>query len=459
MTIDHPFDKAYLPLNLPEHTRVVRMREPVALTSTKQLIRESLESPIDSKSLHDIAIKKLNERREKDGKQANAVIVVSDKTRPVPYTGEEGILVPIVEEILSCGYKSENILILIATGTHLAMSETEIWKMIDPEIKVKGIKVVNHDCKDSANLTFLGKTKKGTAMYINSLYVDADLKIATGLVESHFMAGASGGRKAICPGLIGEESTYVFHGYPFMADENSRDLNLKDNLVHEEAVEVASHVGIDFLVNVTLNGEFKITGIFSGNFITAHLKAVDFIKESVRVLAKPADIVITHGGFVGINHYQVAKCAVASLGILKQNGYLIIIADTKDSTHPVGGINYITTLSLLNRIGEKNFTSLLKSDAWTFIPEQWQVQMWCKVFERISPDHLLFYSPTMDRYWYPLIPGVDGNTLIPKNTTKEELFRTFVTNSLLSISERENSPIEDFDITWIADGPYVVPTV
>ncbi len=456
MIINHPFN-AYDPLNLPDHTHVVRMAEPEALTPVSEKIRESLEHPIDSDSLRSIALKKREERKAKDGGKANAVIVVSDKTRPVPYRGEEGILLPIIEVLMDTGYGIEDILILIATGTHLPMAEPEIWKMLDTRVRDMGIKVVNHDCTDDAGLSFLGKTKKGTDMYLNSLYVNADLKIATGLVESHFMAGASGGRKAICPGIIGEESTFVFHGVPFMADANSRDLNLKDNLVHEEALEVAGTVGIDFLVNVTLNGKFHITGIFSGNYITAHLKAVESIIEHVRVPSPASDIVVTHGGFVGINHYQVAKCAVASLGVLKENGYLIIIADTNDPTHPVGGVNYQTTIALLTRIGAKNFTRLIASEDWTFIPEQWQVQMWCKVFDRIPMDHLYFYSPSMDRLWNPLLPGVDGNVYIEEQTPQGEKFSRFVSESLKTISAREEKELEEMKVTWIEDGPYVVP--
>ncbi len=457
MTINHPFVEAYDPISLPDHTHVVRMAEPEALSSIGLKVKESLDNPIDSASLSEIALQKREERLKKDGKDAKAVIVVSDKTRPVPYKGEDGILIPIIDVLMDAGYSTQDILVLIATGTHLPMADPEIWKMLDTRVRDLGIRVVNHDCKDNENLSFLGKTSSGTDMYINSLYVNADLKIATGLVESHFMAGASGGRKAICPGLIGEESTFVFHGVPFMADANSRDLNLKDNLVHEEALEVAGKVGIDFLVNVTLNGKFRITGIFSGNYISAHLKAVDSIIEHVRVPSPMADVVVTHGGFVGINHYQVAKCAVASLGVLRKNGYLIIIADTNDPTHPVGGVNYTTTIALLTRIGAANFTRLIASEDWTFIPEQWQVQMWCKVFDRIPMDHLYFYSPSMDRFWTPLLPGQDGNVYIEEQTPVKERFSVFVNTVLEKISQREQKELEDMQVAWIEDGPYVVP--
>ena len=157
MHIDHPFIKKYAPIELPPHTRMVGMEEPVALTDCAARIRRSLAEPIDSPPLVQIARQKLQQRLDADGEAANAVIVVSDKTRPVPYKGEQGILLPIVEELLSCGYRSDHILVLIATGTHLPMSETEIWRMIDPRIKDLGIRVVNHDCKDDEHLTFLGK--------------------------------------------------------------------------------------------------------------------------------------------------------------------------------------------------------------------------------------------------------------------------------------------------------------
>jgi nickel-dependent lactate racemase len=458
MQVANPFGEGYAPLILPDHTHVVGMREPPVVDSPKRAIREALERPIDSGPLSVLARRKMAESQETSGRRATAVIVVSDNTRPVPYRGEQGILLPILAVLSAEGYAVSDITILIATGTHRAMSESEIAKMIDPEVLAMGIEVVNHDCTDDASLSYLGKTRKGTEIHINSRYVHADLKIATGLVESHFMAGASGGRKAICPGLIGEKSTYVFHGAPFMAHENSRDLNLDGNLVHEEAVEVATVAGIDFLVNVTLNHAFALTGIFAGDFRTAHQAAVAHITESVAVQAPVADIVITHGGFVGMNHYQCAKCAVASLGILKEGGYLIIIADTTDEGNVVGSINYRTTLALMRLFGAEAFLRLISSDAWTFIPEQWQVQMWAKVFQKIPMDHLIFYSPQMDEIWWPGLPGVNGSTLLGTlPVEKTELFGAVIEQSLEYIESREKRDVQDMQVTWISDGPYVIP--
>lgn len=458
MVVNNPFGSRYADLVLPDHTKVVGMSEPVRVKSPALAVREALEHPIESDPLQVIARTRMQSCMKESGRGATAVIVVSDNTRPVPYKGEEGILLPVIEVLLQEGYRKQDICVLIATGTHRAMTDDEIARMIDERVMDMGVQVVNHDCTDDSMLTYLGKTRKGTEIQINSRYVQADLKIATGLVESHFMAGASGGRKAICPGLIGEKSTFVFHGAPFMAHENSRDLNLDGNLVHEEAVEVAGIAGIDFLVNVTLDHEFHLTGIFTGHFIKAHEQAVAHISASVKVSARQADIVVTHAGFVGINHYQCAKCAVASLGILKENGYLVIIADTTDKGNVVGGINYRTTLALLRLVGPQNFLKMIKSKDWTFIPEQWQVQMWTKVFQRIPMDHMILYSPQLDAIWWPALPGVDGSRFLDGGKKDApEAYRTVVANALEHIAKREGKDLSSLDITWIVDGPYVIP--
>ncbi|HHT81184.1 MAG TPA: nickel-dependent lactate racemase [Spirochaetales bacterium] len=456
MKVTNPLGSQYDALTLPEHTFTIQMETPQKLTNVGEAILDSFENPIASKSLKAIAKDKLDKNPA-----AKAAIIISDNTRPVPYKGEEGILLPILETLFSVGYDAKNITILIATGTHRAMSKAEIAKMIDERVLNSGVAIVNHDCKDESNLVYLGDSSRGTRIMVNKLYVDADLKIATGLVESHFMAGASGGRKAVCPGLIGEQSTFVFHGVPFMADPASRDLNLKGNPVHMESLEVAKFVGVDFLVNVTLGPDFHVTGVFSGDLDKAHLAAVDKIAETVRVPApEAADIVITHGGFVGINHYQCAKCAVASLGVLKKGGYLVIIADTTDEGNVVGGINYITTLALLKLQGAKGFLKTIGSPDWTFLPEQWQVQMWAKVFDRIDQDHMLFYSPSLDELWWPGLPGINGKRFLPEADQKNpgpDCFTKMVSGAIKYIESETKKKAEDLSIVYISDGPYVIP--
>lgn len=444
MYSENPFGPQFEPLEMPEHTEILTMREHPSLPDPQSAVRNALLHPTAGPGLDKIATE-----RKQAKPDAAAVIVVSDNTRPVPYRGEGNILIPVIETLLESGFSYDDMTILIATGMHRAMDIEEQKAMMDPYVFEHGIKVVNHDAKDRSALTDLGTTARGSRIMIDSRYVDADVKIVTGLIESHFMAGASGGRKAVCPGLIGEESTYVFHGPELMADGKSTNLVLDGNPVHEESLAFARAAGIDFLLNVTLNRRFEITGVFSGEFEKAHADGVSFIREEVAVPAHGSDIVITHGGYVGLNHYQCCKCAVASLGILKPGGYLIILGDIHDRKDPVGSLNYKTCLSLLTSVGAENYFRMICSPDWTFIPEQWQVQQWGKVFERIAPDHLIFYASTLDTTVFEGLPG----HVLPKGLGYAAALR----EAFAYISTKEKKALNSMTVSYIADGPYAVP--
>ena len=456
-----PLGPSGLHLELPEATDVYAMSAPETLADPARAVRDALSSPMDSKAL--AALAKEKAAAAKVSKRApKACIIVSDNTRPVPYKGESGILLPIVETLISEGYAAADILVLVATGTHRAMRPEELSAMIDPKVFTLGVPVVNHDCKDEANLVHLGTTSKGGEVHINRRYLEADLKILTGLVESHFMAGASGGRKSVCPGIIGERSTFVFHGAPMMAHPEARDLNLAGNPVHEESLEVAKMAGADFIVNVTLNHSFQPTGVFAGDLETAHEAAVARVKSYVGVpVDGEYDIVVTHAGFVGINHYQVAKVGVASLGALKQGGHLIVVADNKDAGNAVGSMQYRMTLQLLKLIGPESFTRIIMSKDWTFIPEQWQTQMWTKLFNRIPFDHFHYYAPQLDdRHWVDL-PGVDGRKYLkgekrinPKLSDAQEFVNGALSAAFASYPEAERAKLR---IAYLSDGPYGIP--
>lgn len=449
---DNPFT-GYGPLYLPDNCSVIRMNEAPVIGNIAEAIRQALRDPIGSRPLSEIAASK-----KAADPDATAVILVSDNTRPVPYTGEPGILMPIVDVLLSCGFSPDEITVLIATGTHRAMKDDEIRRMLDPRVFELGLRVVNHDCRDDSKLVNIGKTRRGTEVMIDSLYMQSDLKIATGLIESHFMAGASGGRKAVCPGVIGEKTTYLFHGPELMADPNSRDLLIEGNPVHQESLEVALMAGVDFLANVTLNHRFEITGLFFGDLQAAHIAGVDFIRSFVGVkVPRRSDIVITNAGFVGINHYQCAKCAVASLGVLREGGWLVILADNTDSGDIVGSLRYKTALGLLKIFGPEGYLRAICSPDWTFLPDQWQVQQWAKVFRRIPMDHLIFFSPQLTGERFEPVPGIDGHRFTDADPGDPDCFAKALDGALRAISEAEGRRLGEMDITWIADGPYVVP--
>jgi nickel-dependent lactate racemase len=443
-------------IRLPDQTTVFSMRASEPLSDPAAAIEHALDHSIGSPGLDRLITGKLQENPD-----LTAVVVISDNTRPVPYRDEQGILWPVVRRLLDHGLSAERILVLVATGTHRALSEAELRTMLDPRIFEHGIPIKNHDCQDESGLAYLGETTRGSRVFINRDYVNAGLKILTGLVESHFMAGVSGGRKSICPGLIGEESTYIFHSARMLASPMACDLTLKENPCHEEALEVAKKAGADYIVNVTLDHRFRVTGVFAGDLEAAHERAVEKVREHVALsFDREYDIVVTHAGFVGINHYQTAKAGVAAIPVLKPGGRLIMAAHNTDSDI-VGSSRYRTVLSLFKLIGPERFNQLILSPDWTFIPEQWQIQMWAKLFTKIPMENFTYYSPQFGPADYRLVPGNDGNRLLPEALQYRGTLETiplFVERAVeKAIAELREQGVKEPSIAYLSDGPYGIP--
>jgi len=443
-------------VNLPDNTEILSIIPPKLLGDPALSIQRALVDSISSLSLEQIIAQKL-----KKNAQAKAAIVISDNTRPVPYKGKAGILWPIIEKLLTKNISNDRILILVATGTHRPLSEKELREMLDPRVFDYKIPIKNHNCRDKNNLVYLDKTSLGSSVYINQDYMAADIKILTGLVETHFMAGASGGRKSICPGLIGEESIYIFHGALMLASPKANDLIINDNPCHQEALEVAKKAGADYILNVTLDQDFKLTGVFAGDLEEAQKQAVKQIIKYVTIpLDKEYDIVITHAGFVGINQYQTAKAAIVAIPALKPNGKLIMIANNNDKDL-IGSEKYKTVLHLLKIIGAKQFNHLILSPDWTFVPDQWQVQMWTRLFSKIPPENFIYYSPRLSFNDYKIIPCVDGNIFLPRSERYKDNFKNaaqVIEKAVeAAIYELKSAGQEKIKIAYLAEGPYGVP--
>ncbi|MEZ4825149.1 MAG: nickel-dependent lactate racemase [Bacteroidia bacterium] len=452
-TIFPEYGNARLEVHVPPQTETRGMQGSPAPLEGKVAIAYALEHPCSSPSLAEIAREKLARNPS-----SNAVIVVSDNTRPVPYKGEDGLIAPLIQTLLDQGFQASQITVLIGAGSHRNMDPAEIEAMLGLAASGLGdIAVVNHEYEVNSQLTFLGQTNRGSNVWINRLYMEADLKIVTGLVESHFMAGASGGRKGICPGIVGKETLNIFHGAKLLSSTHAADMVLEGNPLHDEALEVALMAGCDFLVNATIDGEKRITGIFAGNLQAAHQAAVQKIRTYVMVpLAHLYDIVIIPAGFVGVNHYQVAKAAIEASRAVKPGGQIIMIARHTDPD-PVGGEGYKTSLKLLHATGKEKFMSMILKPEWKLIQEQWQVQMWCKVLDVVGTKENLLYCALEipeSEYEYlsvtPCISMADGNTPLKKMETMVEKAIEFA-----CAQSGKNTP----SILFLQDGPYGIPEV
>lgn len=306
-----------LRVELPDErvSQVLRQRPAPALDDPRGATRAALAEPIKSAPLADIA------RGRRD-----ACIVVSDITRPVP---NAVILPPLLEALAEAGLPPGRVTILIGTGLHRPAPPAEIREILGDEVLSTGCAVVNHVAVNDDEQVYLGETARGTPALVDRRYVEADLRILTGLVEPHLMAGYSGGRKAICPGVAGRDTIMAFHGPALLEPAEARAGNLVANPVHEEALAIADLAGgADFIVNVTLDEQRAITGVFAGELRAAHAAAMAQCEAQTKVvLDEPADIVVTSGGGypLDLTLYQSTKGIVAA-GLICRDGGTIIIA-------------------------------------------------------------------------------------------------------------------------------------
>jgi nickel-dependent lactate racemase len=181
----------------------------------------------------------------------DACIAICDITRPVP---NEMILRPVLEVLENAGIPRSKITILVATGLHRPNEGDELIEMVGRHI-YDNYRIENHHGQELAEHTYLGQSPRGVPIWIDSRYVNADLKITTGLIEPHLMAGFSGGRKLICPGIAALETVKVWHGPDFLENPKADCGILDGNPVHEENTWIGRHTGCDFIVNVVIDSE------------------------------------------------------------------------------------------------------------------------------------------------------------------------------------------------------------
>jgi len=434
---------------VPYEAEILKMGKVNLLHNPEENIHEALSRPIGTPP-----VKTLVQHKLKQNPGSRAVVVISDSTRPVPYKEKQGILFPLVQHMMEAGLPSSRINILVATGTHRPMSQSELRDFLDPRIFELGIRIINHDCRREDELVCVGQTELGGRININRFYVQSDIKICTGLVESHFMAGVSGGRKAVCPGIISEDSTYLLHSGPVLAHPKAKDLVLHGNPVHEEALKVAQMAGCDMIVNVTLDSQYGLTGVFAGDLEKAHLKAVEKLSQYASIsVNKKYDLVISHPGYVGVNHYQTAKAGVVCSSVLKDSGFCVLASYHTD-TDPVGSPLYKKMLKLLGEKGAHSFEDLITDPSWTFVPEQWEAQMWCRLFKKIPFENLIYCTQEISKSDFTWLPGTDARSLVPEARSLEQLTEHSVSWALDKLHQQG---IEKPKIAVLLDGPYGIP--
>ena len=318
MIINMSYGDQELALELPEEQLVQIVQPPLPSPSrgSRQILEEAFKHPIGSHNLAQIVRAK---------KARRVVIVVNDITRPTPY---ELILHPLFMELEEAGIQAQDITLLVALGIHRPHTQEENISIFSEEI-CKRYRIENHDCDN--NLVSLGYLSNGMELIINKTAAEADLLITTGLVNLHYFAGYSGGRKSILPGIAGRK---LIEANPqMMGDERACLGNYRNNPVSDIMVEAARRVGVDYIINVVTAGRDEILYASTGDIYEAWLSCVKYCeKHNVVEIEQQADIVIAScGGYPkDISMYQAQKALDSASLAVKPGGTIILLAECRE---------------------------------------------------------------------------------------------------------------------------------
>ncbi len=361
-TVQLAYGKEGLEIKVPLDAQVIEPHYVEGLPDERAAIIEALRKPIESPPL-----------REKVKTGDRVVIVHTDITRATP---NERMLPPLLAELEEAGVRREDISLLNALGTHRPQTKKELQAMLGRKV-VANYRCLQHDGNDDANLVHLGKTRFGHDVRVNRHFVEADVRILTGFIEPHFFAGFSGGPKGVLPSIAGAESVLSNHGADMVGHPQATWGITVGNPIWEEMLEAARMTKPTFLLNVAMNRDKQITGVFAGELFAAHQAGCAFVKEhSMIPVAEPFDIVIaSNSGYpLDLNLYQTVKGMSAAAQVVRQGGAIIIASQCWDGLPEHG--RYASLLreaknpaEMLARIESPGFASA----------DQWQVQVQCKI--------------------------------------------------------------------------------
>jgi nickel-dependent lactate racemase len=362
--INLAYGEGQLPIVCPDkHVTVIEPTHQPGLPDEKSALLDALMSPISSPPLRELV--KPNTR---------VCVLFTDITRATP---NDRIIPWLLEHLADL--PKENITLLNQTGTHRGNNRAELEKMLTPEV-VSKYRVLNHGCENDADLVELGKTRNGTPAMLNRHAVDADLRVITGFIEPHIFAGFSGGPKGIMPGVAGLKTVMSNHGAANIGNPSATFGVTAGNPIWEEMLEIAQRTGPKFLLNVTLNEQRNITGVFAGDLPKAHQAGCQFAKKSaMQDFAEPFDIVVTtNSGYpLDLNLYQGVKGMSAGARVVKKGGTLILACECREGVPAKSPMD-----QLLQSAGSPEEILTMLATPGFVHPEQWQAQIQALVQRR-----------------------------------------------------------------------------
>jgi nickel-dependent lactate racemase len=422
MQVELSYGRGNVAVTLPSRARVTVIRKPAMpiLPDPATGVAAALSDPVGCAPLAALA----HGRR-------SACILICDITRPVP----NGLLLPpIIRTLLDAGIPREHIVVLVATGLHRPNLGAELDELVGDRWVRETVRVQNHYARNDEDHVDLGRTPHGTVVRLDRRFVEADLRIATGLVEPHFMAGYSGGRKVIAPGIAHAETITTFHSHRFMADPAAENCNLEGNPLHREQLAIVRMLGEVYAVNTVIDEHRRLSFVNFGDIVDSHLRAVDFIAGYARVPVERrfGTVVTSAAGYpLDKTYYQTVKGMVAPLDILAAGGNLIIASECSEG---MGSPEYVEAQRRLIGLGTDGFLSDISAKSHADIDE-WQTQMQVKP---MSAGRVHLYSA-----------GLPAEA--------RALTGVHMLDSLEAAIDQSLRDTGDPHVAVIPEGPYVVP--
>lgn len=423
MHVELNYGRRTLPVELPDDLQVTVVRKPPmpVLPDPVAAVANALKEPLGTASLDRLA-----------RTARSAAIAICDITRPVP---NYLFLRPLIEILLSAGLPATAIRVLVATGLHRPNLDAELDELIGDPWVLRNVPVENHYATRDEDHVLLGTTAtRGTVVRLDKRFVEADLKIATGLVEPHFMAGYSGGRKVIAPGLAHAETITTFHSARFMADRNAVNCNFEGNPLHEEQLEIVRMLGGALAINTVVDEARNLSFINFGEIVASHAEAVGFVREyaEVSVQRRFKTVVTSAAGYpLDRTYYQTVKGMVGPIDILEPGGRLIVASECSEG---LGSAEFVKAQRRWLQLGTEEFLRSILRKSHADIDE-WQTQM------QLKPMAVA----TLQLYSTGLSPAQHALT----GVKSIESVRSAVLESIAASG--------DPAVAIIPEGPYVVP--
>ena len=354
MRLTLAYGKTGLPLELDDalDVTVVEPSFVPALADPAAAVRAALASPIGAPPLSDLV---------RPGMRVG--VVFSDITRPAP----NPLLLGAVLEVLDA-FPGVDIVLFNALGTHRPNTEAELRALVGDAVFERR-RIVQNDAFDPSTQVRAGVTSKGHETWLNAELMRCDLKVLTGFIEPHLFAGFSGGGKAVMPGMAGQRTVLGNHDAGMVGHPKAIWGVTRGNPIFEEVREVAGQAGRVFLLNVTLNRDKAVTGVFAGDLDAAHAAGCAFVKDKAMVaVPRLFDIVVTtnSGHPLDLNLYQSVKGMRAAEPVVRPGGAIVIAASCWDGLPEHGLYGRILRESrdpadLLARVSAPGF---LEQDQW-----------------------------------------------------------------------------------------------